>query len=256
MVPALQRLGHDVWPLPTVLLSNHPGHAYAAGVRIAPADLERMLDALGRNGWIGAVDAVIAGYLPSAEHVGVAARTIRRLKSERPVRFLCDPVLGDEPKGLYIDAAAAHALRQELLPLADVLTPNRFELGWLTGQPVNALDEVRCAAACLQTEMVVVTSAALRDGNLIALLSAPPVVGLCETAWIENVPHGTGDLFAALLLGHLLNGEPRQDAVGRAVAGVAATIERSAGRGELALVASLDACAAAAPDEVLWTEWT
>src|SRR5262245_16558102 len=160
IVPALQRLGHDVLPLPVVLLSNHPGHPYAAGVRTAPADLERILDALGRNNWIGAIDAVMTGYLPSAEHVAVVARTLRRLKAERPVQFLCDPVLGDEPKGLYIDADAARAIGEELIPLADMTTPNRFELGWLTGMPTHDLDEVRRAALSLQTETVAVTSAA------------------------------------------------------------------------------------------------
>src|SRR5690606_40517447 len=69
IVPALQRLGHEVWPLPTILLSNHPGHAHAAGIHVEPAVLEEMIDALERNGWLGEIEAVITGYLPTAEHV-------------------------------------------------------------------------------------------------------------------------------------------------------------------------------------------
>src|SRR5262245_4001677 len=182
-VPALQRLGHDALPLPAVILSNHPGHAHASGVRIDPAALERMLEALARNGWISAVDAVMTGYLPSAEHVAVAARAVRRLKGERTLLFLCDPVLGDEPNGLYIDTATARAIRDELIPLADMTTPNRFELGWLADWPTRDLDDVRCAAARLPAKTVAVTSAALRHGRLINLITAPQFAGLCETPW-------------------------------------------------------------------------
>jgi len=250
IVPALQRLEHEVWPLPTIILSNHPGHQHAVGLPIASAALEEMVDALDRNGWLGEIEAVITGYLPTAEHVQLASAIVRRLKHERSVLYLCDPVLGDEPKGVYLDPRAASAIRDELVQIADVITPNRFELGWLSGKPVGSLEELERAARALTGGTVLVTSAIRHGPSLANLLFAPADALRCEVAWRPDVPHGTGDFFAALFLGHRLNGEPDAGALARAAAGVEQAILASQGRDELALVASQDAWPNAAPLEV------
>jgi pyridoxine kinase len=104
IVPALQALGHAVLEIPTILLSNHPGHAHVAGTRIDPQTLTAMVSALAANGWLTGLDAVLTGYLPTPAHVDFAAATVARLRAlngARPVVYLCDPVLGDDPKGLY-----------------------------------------------------------------------------------------------------------------------------------------------------------
>ena len=238
IVPALQRLGHETWALPTIVLSNHPGHPRAAGMRIAPAIQRQMLDALERNGWIGEIDGVMTGYLPSPEHVRLAAGIVRRLKEEREIAFLCDPVLGDDPKGLYVDVEAAVAVRDELIGLADIITPNRFELGWLGGGYPRSATDVQRAAEALAVRTVIVTSAAHRDGRISTLMVKPEGSLVCETTWHSDVPHGTGDLFAALVLGHLLKGESDTKTLGRAVAGVAAAIRASDGHSELKLIES------------------
>lgn len=247
IVPALQRLGHEVWPLPSIILSNHPGHAHAAGLPIASAALEEMVDALDRNGWLGEIDAVLTGYLPTREHVQLAAAVVRRLKGERPILYLCDPVMGDEPKGLYLDPHAAGAIRDDLAQLADVITPNRFEFGWLTGKPVGTIEELKCAARSLTHGTVLVTSAIRRGPLLENVLLGPGEALACEVAWRPNAPHGTGDFFAALFLGHRLNGKTEADSLARATAGVEQVILASQGRDELALVASQDAWPTANP---------
>jgi pyridoxine kinase len=250
-VPALQRLGHEVWPLPTVILSNHPGHPHAAVQRIAPGTLAELIDALERNGWLAEVDAVLTGYLPSADHVRVAAQVVRRLRTVRPVYYLCDPVLGDDPKGIYIDPDAACAIRDELTGLADALTPNRFELGWLSGEAVpagsaEAWDITRAVRACTD-QSVVVTSAAREGDRLVSLVFGQGAAHRIEVAWRPNVPHGTGDMLAALFLGHRLNGHSDPAALAHAAAGVEQAILASEGRDELAMVASQDAWANATP---------
>jgi pyridoxine kinase len=247
IVPALQRLGHEVWALPTIVLSNHPGHHIAAGTRIDPVLQTQMLEALERNGWLGEIDAVITGYLPSPGHVRVAADLVRRLKAQRSIAYLCDPVLGDDAKGLYLGPQAALALRDELIGLADIATPNRFELGWLGGREVQTIAGVQVAASALAVRTVIVTSAAQHDGRISTLLVNPEGHHVCDTAWQPDVPHGTGDFFAALVLGHWLNGESAAMALGRAAAAVDVAIAASAGRNELELSASQDAWAHAAP---------
>jgi pyridoxine kinase len=247
IVPALQRLGHEVWALPTNLLSNHPGHPRAAGSPIAPEIQTQMLEALERNGWLGEIDAIITGYLPSAGHVRVAVGIVRRLKAQRGIAYLCDPVLGDDAKGLYLDSHAALAVRDELIGLADIATPNRFELGWLGGGDVQTLAGVQLAAKALAVETTIVTSAARQDGRISTLMVGPEGNFVCDAVWRPNVPHGTGDFFAALVLGHQLNGESAVMALGRAAAAVDVSIAASAGRNELELAASQDGWAHAAP---------
>lgn len=253
IVPALQRLGHEVWPLPTIILSNHPGHAHASGLRIAPAALEQMVDALDRNGWLGEVEAVITGYLPSAEHVHMAGAIVRRLQSERSILYLCDPVLGDEPNGLYLDPEAADAIRELLPPLADVITPNRFELSWLADMPINALEDIESALGILPTPAILVTSAGRRGEKLDNLLVREGRILCCSVPYRTAVPHGTGDFFGGLVLGHILNGATEAGAMARAAAGVEQAIAASSGRDELALVASQNTWANAEPIPV--SEW-
>lgn len=253
VVPALQALGHDVIALPAILLSNHPGHSRFAGERVSPDLLRRMLDALEANAWLGGIDAVLTGYLPSAEHVAVAADAIARVRAaetaSRRALYLCDPVIGDWPKGIYIDPSAAAAIRDKLVPIADILTPNVFELGWLTGHDVVDLATTITAAAASRAPTVVATSVPMSAGAALANVA----VGPDRTAAWTSVPrrarvaNGTGDLFAALLLGHRLRGCRLHEAVARATAGVEHVVALSLGLEELALAPHLASVAAAPP---------
>jgi pyridoxine kinase len=247
IVPALQRLGHKVWALPTILLSNHPGHPCAAGTWIDPAVQMQILDALERNGWLGEIDAVITGYLPSPDHVRVAADIVQRLKGGREIAYLCDPVLGDHPKGLYLGPQAAAALRDDLIGLADFATPNRFELGWLSGGEQQKIADVQRAAKALPVATTIVTSAIQQEGQMSTLMVGPEGDYVCDVSCRPCVPHGIGDLFAALVLGQMLSGANGPLALARAAAAVDTAIAASTGHGELELVASLDACVHAPP---------
>lgn len=235
IVPALQRLGHEAWPLPTVLLSNHPGHSRFAISRIDGADLVRMTDALAASGWLDEVDAVISGYLPTAAHVAAVAEVVRGLKARRHVTYLCDPVIGDDPKGVYIDLQAAAAIRDQLLPLADIATPNRFELSWLTSVSCETLDDVRRATRALGPAIAVTTSGQVAGGRVTSVLAVAGQSFEGSAVHEPAAPHGTGDLFSGLLLGQCLNHAAPVQAFTRALAGVAAVISASAGRDELDL---------------------
>lgn len=251
IVPALQRLGHDVIGLPTILLSNHPGHAHVAGEKVSADLLRRMLDALEANGWLGEVDAVMTGYLPSVAHVDVAIEAIRRVQARGGgARVLTDPVLGDDPKGVYIDTAAAARIRDALVPLADTVTPNAFELGWLTGAMIRSTPEAIRAAAVLSPRRVLVTSApsggTVLDNVLVDKVTEQTLV--CAVPRQSRVPNGTGDLLAALYLGHELRGRTASEALALTVGGLEALIRASVGREELQLVAAQTAWA----DPVPW----
>lgn len=240
VLPALNVYGHETIALPTILLSNHPGHGHFAGERIDPALLARMLDALDGNGWLAEVDALLTGYLPSAAHVEFAAAALAqvRLRNAR-VRLFCDPVLGDDPKGLYIAAEAAVAMREHLVPLAEVTFPNRFELSWLTGHDVTSEDTARAAAGRLTVPWVVATSVPGPVGQLSTLAIGSALAWAASLAERQRVPNGTGDLLAGLFTGAILAGQSADQALAEAVAGVANVMTASTGRDELRLVGAL-----------------
>ena len=130
-----------------------------AGQRIDPALLRQILATLDAHGWLKGVDAVLSGYLPTPEHVAVVAEAVELVRGHNPAAtYYCDPVLGDDPKGLYIAEDAARALAETLVPIADVTFPNRFELEWLSGVPVTEAASARAAAARLGSAWTIATS--------------------------------------------------------------------------------------------------
>ncbi|MGR3341809.1 MAG: pyridoxal kinase [Paracoccaceae bacterium] len=236
-VPVLQALGHRVTQLPTTVLSNHPGWPHVAGASVPPQQIAEMLDAIDTNGWLDGHDAVLIGYLPSPEHVSVACEVVRRVKQCAPgARIVVDPILGDEPKGLYVPENAAIAIRETLVPVADVLTPNRFELGWLTGMPAATLENVWHAAQALiagsSASEVFVTSPPVGAGETGILAASPGEVRLFRTPVREHVPNGVGDVFSALIAAGL--------PVGAALGHLLALIDASTGAQHLDIVGAAD----------------
>lgn len=200
-VPALQALGHTVTQLPTVILSNHPGWPQVSGARVPPEQLRGMIEALAANGWLAAQDTLLTGYLPSAAHVALACDLADRMGGQ--ARIVVDPVLGDAPKGLYLDRDAAEALRADLVPRADVLTPNLFELGWLTGHQVTTVAEAVAAARMLRPAEVLVTSPPFDTDTTGILRVTHDAAQRYIVPRHDGVPHGVGDVFAALIAGGL-----------------------------------------------------
>lgn len=243
-----QRLGMDIIALPTVLLSNRPDLPRSAGERIRPELLEDMLDAIEANGWFGRVDAVFTGYLPSADHVFLAARLVQRMKIKNSALiYCCDPILGDHPDGLYVAEEAALALKSALVPLASVLTPNRFELEWLTGAPVLTRDQALKAARNLPGLVLATSAPSDTDDTLVNLLVDRTQAWQATVNLRQAVPHGTGDFIAALFLAYLLRDCAPPNALARAISGVEAVIAASDGVDDLNLVGGQEAWVAASP---------
>jgi pyridoxine kinase len=236
-VPALQWLGHEVWALPTVLLASRPGLGRFVRYELPPAELAAMLAGLEADGSWPALDAVATGYFPSQEAVVAAAEAIARIRKARPgIPVLVDPVIGDAGR-LYVAEATATAIRDRLLPLATIATPNRFELAWLAGTAARSLADLTGAARRLGPATVVVTSAAeTRDRVSTLLVTGLDIVErtLPNRAGIAN---GPGDLFAGLLLGQLLAGAQPEAALDAALADLDRVLAASEGQPVLQLSA-------------------
>jgi len=233
---ALERIGHDVWFLPTILLPWHPGQG--KGTRIVPptADFAAIAADLAASPKLQEVGAIVTGYLGDAEQAAAVAALVRAVKRHNPATpYLCDPVMGDqhgETGALYVPKSTAQAIRDHLVPLADIVTPNAFELGWLTGRTIETEMQALAAARVLGNERVLVTSSpALRRNAIANLLAGPRGAVAAEHAAIENPPHGTGDLIAGLFLTNLLAGLNDEEALKRASASVFELVARSVRKG-------------------------
>jgi pyridoxine kinase len=238
-VPAMESLGLSVLGLPTVLLSNHPGHGAAVRQVIAADIMKAMLDCIASRGWLDDIAAVMTGYFVDVAQVEIAAGAIARLKRARSdLVYMCDPILGDDEPGLYIPHEVAQAVRSRLVAMADIVTPNRFELAWLAGAevtgPVLAVQSARgLAPLCL------VTSIPLPGARLATMLIGSDTAWLVETCRRAHVPQGTGDLLSGLFLAHLIGGRDGRDALALSLGAVEAVLDASHGRDALDLAAGL-----------------
>jgi pyridoxine kinase len=226
----LRALGQRVIELPTVVLSNHPGMGPPAGVRIEAAALGAMMDALERLGQLDRARAVMTGYFAAPDQIDAVADRVARLKERRQdLTIMIDPIIGDEEDGLYVDERVAMAIGERLLPVADIATPNCFELGWLSRRP---------AGSDLEVPEVVVSSVMAEGHRLQTLAITRDDVARSADPLLAAVPHGTGDLLAGLYLGCRLSGADAGTSLGEASAMLQRAIAKSAGRDVLDLEAA------------------
>ncbi len=199
-VPALQALGHEVMQIPTVLLSNHPGLGKPAGQSTSVALMEDMFEAVTKAGAFNSLAAVMTGYFTSAAQVIAVTKQISALKAQHEnLHVLVDPVMGDHGK-LYVGEDVAEAIRDHLLPLATITTPNVFELTWMAGT-----SDIKAAIEKLAVPEVIVTSLPADESHLATELHYAEV---CLTHVIDrqsNIPNGTGDFLAGCYLSERLN---------------------------------------------------
>ena len=132
----LQRLGFEVMAVDTVQFSNHTGYGAWTGKVFAPQDIAAVIDGIDARGGLATCDAVLSGYLGDASLGAVIAETVRRVRGQNPqALYCCDPVMGDLGPGFYVRPGIPDFLCDVLLPLADIVTPNPFELAFMAGAP-------------------------------------------------------------------------------------------------------------------------
>jgi pyridoxine kinase len=241
IVFSLETMGHPVWSMPTVILPWHPGHGPSTRIVIPEEQFASAIDDIIASPWAAGLQGVITGYFGAVGQVDAAAKLVAALKAKNPdLICLCDPVIGDL-KGLYVPEAIAVAIRDRLLPLADIATPNRYELAWLCGAALETNGEIMEAALALGPRRVLVTSAVpMMSGGIGNLLLTERLAILAEHRMVGNPPNGLGDLTAALFLSRILRGEGEERALQMTTAAVFEILARSVKRGADELMLSED----------------
>lgn len=243
---ALQRLGIEAWSLNTVMFSNHTGYGKWRGSAVPAGEIAGLFEGMAELDALPRCDAVLSGYLGEPAVGPVLLDIVARIKGANPgALYCCDPVMGDVGPGWYVRAGVPEFYRDHALPAADIATPNRFELEWLTGRPIGTLAEAAAAAAALcrrGPRIVLVTSLEPGPGRLAVLAAAPDGVWAVETPRLAVEATGCGDAMAALFLGWRLKRKPVAEALALAVAAIWGVVETTVhrGGGELALIAAQD----------------
>ena len=252
----LQRLGHEVWSLPTVLYSNHLAHPSFTGRKFGADFIDELLEGLRKLDLLGRLDAVLTGYLGDAPTVPMAIAALEAARAQKPeVVFACDPVMGDDG-ALYVSQALAEAIDKELVPRADILFPNIFELERLSGVKVTGLKDVRAAMQALRskTRGALIVATGIPDESQADVITSLALddSGLWQAKAKRHAMRasGNGDCFAALFLGRYLGHRDLPTALGNAAEGMSIItgLTASTKADELKIVESQEVWSQLAPE--------
>lgn len=205
----LERMGIDVWGVDTLSFSNHAGHGGFKGSVRPAEDVHEILNGIDEAFGLENADAFLSGYLGRAETGGVVLEALEKARRKKPnLLYCCDPVMGDGGR-VYVASDIPAVMREKLVPAADVITPNRFELELLAQRPVRSVADAVGAARTLlgKGRLRLVLATGMEDGDSISVLSiSDSDVFSVSTplARFEKPLYGTGDILSAAFLGNML----------------------------------------------------
>ncbi len=248
----LQRLGPEVWPVLTVHFSNHTGYGAWRGPLLDPTDVREVIAGIGDRGVLDQCDAVLSGYQGDPAVGEVILETVELVKAANgDAVYCCDPVMGDVGRGMFVRPGIPEYLRDTVVPQADILTPNHFELDFLAGRATATIDDLLDAVDLVRDRGprdVLVTSvlhADLPPDSLEVVAVSDAGAWAVTTPLLPIAPNGCGDVTAALYLAHLTTTGSPARALERTTGSVFAVLEATlaAGTREIQLVAAQDAIA-------------
>ncbi|MDZ8162353.1 pyridoxal kinase PdxY [Microbacterium aquimaris] len=241
----LQRIGVEVLPVYTVTFSNHTGYGQWRGPMISPDDVREVVRGVQERGAFGDIDVVLSGYQGGEGIADVILETVEQVKAANPSAvYACDPVMGNAKSGCFVAPAIPVLLRERVVPAADIITPNQFELGFLTGTEPSDLESTLAAADAARAmgpRTVLVTSVERPDrpeGTIEMMAVTDDGAWIVQTPRIPMKANGSGDVTAALFTAHLRRTGDAADALARTTSSVFALLSMTheSGQRELQLI--------------------
>lgn len=241
----LQRMGVEVWPVNTVQFSNHTGYGAWRGRVSSGATIRLLVEGIEERGVLGQCDGVLSGYLGSSATGEAVVASVARVKKANPAaRYCCDPVIGDAGRGAFVRRGIPEFIKERMLPIADVITPNQFELGYLAGGSATTPADLAAALDAVHARgprVVFVTSLTMDDTPADCIDLAVSDGAECwrlRTPRLPIVANGAGDTIAALFFAHHLRARSVSEAMSLAASSLFGVLKRTAeaGAGEMLLV--------------------
>jgi len=242
----LMRLGVEVWPVLTVHFSNHTGYGAWRGPLMSAGDVADVILGIDERDVLHKVDAVLSGYQGAKEVGAEVLRAVELVKQRNPnAIYCCDPVIGDVGRGVFVRPGIPEFMRDSVVPAAQIVTPNHFELDFLTGRHSETVAEIVEAADELRSrgpELVLVTSAVAQADSLTMLAVSSAGAWQVTTPLLDRTFTGSGDLTSAMFLAAYLETRDPGLAVGRTADIVYSVLKATtdAGSSELLLVGAQD----------------
>jgi len=245
----LQRIGVEVWPIHTVQFSNHTGYGAWTGQVFEAGLIGDLVKGIEARGMLGECSGVLSGYMGSAATGDAILDAVARVRRANPqALYCCDPVIGDTGRGIFVRDGIPDFMRSKAVPAADVITPNQFELGYLSGLATKTLDEVLSAVDIVQAlgpRHILVTSLHTEEtprDRLDLLASGPDGRFRVRTPLLPISVNGAGDAIAALFFAHLLRKGSTADAVSAAASSIYGVLKVTADKGsrEILLIDAQD----------------
>jgi pyridoxine kinase len=245
----LQRMGVEVWPVHTVQFANHTGYGDWQGRVFDAGVIREIVGGIEKRGVLGECDGVLSGYVGSADVGAAILNAVASVKRANPAaHYCCDPVIGDAGRGVYVREGVAEFLREKALPAADIVTPNQFELDYLSGLESKTLTQARDAVKALHDlgpRAILVTSLHTNDTPKDAVdMMASDDTGCfrLRTPRLPLAVNGAGDAIAALFFAHYLRAGKIDEALSAAGSAIFGVLARTAEAGsrEMQLVAAQD----------------
>lgn len=234
----LQRIGVEVWPIHTVQFSNHTGYGAWTGQVFDASLIGEVVRGIEASGALGTCDGVLSGYMGAAATGEAILDAVARVKGANPqARYCCDPVIGDVGSGVFVREGIPEFMKSRAVPAADVITPNQFELDYLSGLTTSNLDRTLAAVDALHAlgpRHVLVTSLHIEEtprNSLDLLASGPDGCFWVRTPLLPISINGAGDAIAALFFAHLLQTGRTADALQNAVSSVYGVLKATADKG-------------------------
>jgi pyridoxine kinase len=231
----LQRLGVEVWPIHTVQFSNHTGYGAWRGDVFDAGLIRDVMQGIEERGVLPRCDGVLSGYMGSAETGAAILDAVDRVKAANAkARYCCDPVIGDVGRGVFVRPGIPEFIRDRAVPAADVVTPNQFELDFLSGLTTNTIDGVARACGAIHAmgpKSVLVTSVHVEDTpkDMIDLFASGPDGRFrLRTPLLDISVNGAGDAVAALFFAHYLHSGSTAEALSRATSSIHGLLRRTA----------------------------
>lgn len=245
----LQRMGVEVWPIHTVQFSNHTGYGSWRGRVFDAGMISEVVAGIGQRGVLEKCDGVLSGYMGSADIGGAILDAVTTVKRANPeAKYCCDPVIGDVGRGIFVREGIPEFMKAMAVPAADVITPNQFELNYLSKRTSGTLQQTRDAVKAvhdLGPRAILVTSLHTEEtpeDSIDLLASDESGRFVLRTPKLPLAVNGAGDAIAALFFAHYLFSGNISEALSRAASGVFGVLVKTAdsGAGEIQLVVAQD----------------